>query len=106
MNEMSNWAGAEAGALGDSPSKASRRKAWPWVLGAVLAAAIGGAVWYSDSCRGGGQVAAAATPPPSVTVSQPLVREVDTRLGFLGQFSAVNRIELRAQVGGTLTELH
>jgi RND family efflux transporter MFP subunit len=41
-----------------------------------------------------------------VTVSQPLRREVDVRAGFLGQFSAIDRVELRAQVGGTLTEIH
>jgi membrane fusion protein, multidrug efflux system len=35
-----------------------------------------------------------------------LQREVDTRVGFLGQFSAIDRVELRAQVGGTLTEIH
>lgn len=51
---------------------------------------------------------AAALAPPAlpVTVSQPLQREVDTRAGFLGQFSAIDRVELRAQVGGTLTEIH
>jgi RND family efflux transporter MFP subunit len=35
-----------------------------------------------------------------------LRRDVDSRLGFLGQFSAIDRVELRAQVGGTLTEIH
>jgi multidrug efflux system membrane fusion protein len=40
---------------------------------------------------------------PQVVVSKPLVRDLDTRLGFLGQFSAVSQVELRAQVGGTLT---
>jgi membrane fusion protein, multidrug efflux system len=50
--------------------------------------------------------AAALPSAPSVTVSQPLQREVDTRVGFLGQFSAIDRVELRAQVGGTLTEIH
>jgi RND family efflux transporter MFP subunit len=39
-------------------------------------------------------------------VSKPLVRELDSRLGFLGQFSAVDQVELRAQVGGTLTGIH
>jgi RND family efflux transporter MFP subunit len=39
-------------------------------------------------------------------VSKPLVRELDSRLGFLGQFSAVDQVELRAQVGGTLTQIH
>jgi RND family efflux transporter MFP subunit len=48
---------------------------------------------------------AAAVAPPAVAVSAPLQRDVGTRLKFLGQFSAVNQVELRAQVGGTLTEI-
>ena len=53
----------------------------------------------------------AATPPPAppvpqVVVSTPLARQVDSRLGFLGQFSAIERVELRAQVGGTLTGVY
>jgi membrane fusion protein, multidrug efflux system len=43
---------------------------------------------------------------PQVVVSTPLVRVVDSRLAFLGQFSAVEHVELRAQVGGTLTGIH
>jgi RND family efflux transporter MFP subunit len=50
--------------------------------------------------------AAALPSAPLVTVSEPLQREVDKRVGFLGQFSAIDRVELRAQVGGTLTEIH
>src|SRR6478672_9434705 len=45
---------------------------------------------------------AAVVTPPVVAVSVPLQRNVDTRLQFLGQFSAVDQVELRAQVGGTL----
>jgi RND family efflux transporter MFP subunit len=48
---------------------------------------------------------AAAVAPPAVAVSVPLQRDVGTRLKFLGQFSAVNQVELRAQVGGTLTKI-
>src|ERR1700756_3589228 len=48
---------------------------------------------------------AAAGAPPAVAVSAPLQRDVGTRLKFLGQFSAVNQVELRAQVGGTLTKI-
>jgi multidrug efflux pump subunit AcrA (membrane-fusion protein) len=47
-----------------------------------------------------------APPVPQVVVSKPLAREVDSRLGFLGQFSAIEQVELRAQVGGTLTGIH
>jgi RND family efflux transporter MFP subunit len=51
----------------------------------------------------GSPVHAAAPAPPIVDVSQPLQRDIHGRMQFLGQFSAVDRVELRAQVGGTLT---
>jgi hypothetical protein len=57
---------------------------------------------YSPGASG----SSAAAPPaalPQVVVSKPLVQDLDMRLGFLGQFSAVSQVELRAQVGGTLT---
>jgi hypothetical protein len=44
-------------------------------------------------------------PPPAVTVSAPLARDLGQRAKFLGQFSAVDRVELRAQVGGILKEI-
>src|SRR5262249_13095586 len=51
---------------------------------------------------------AAPTPPPApqVVVTKPLVRNLEQRIGFLGQFSAVDQVEIRAQVGGILTEIH
>lgn len=54
---------------------------------------------------------AGAEPPPAaaqpqVTVSTPLSRELEERLPFLGQFAAVDMVELRAQVGGTLTGIY
>jgi multidrug efflux system membrane fusion protein len=48
----------------------------------------------------------AALPLPSVAVSMPLQRDIGPRLQFLGQFSAVDRVEIRAQVGGTLTQIN
>jgi RND family efflux transporter MFP subunit len=48
--------------------------------------------------------AAAATPPP-VVVSTPIEKNIEARLQFLGQFSAVEQVDLKAQVGGTLTEI-
>jgi RND family efflux transporter MFP subunit len=42
---------------------------------------------------------------PLVTVSRPVVRKVARRSDFLGQFSAVEAVELRAQVGGILKEI-
>jgi len=45
----------------------------------------------------------AASATTVVTVAQPLQRDLHGRLQFLGQFSPVDQVELRAQVGGILT---
>jgi multidrug efflux system membrane fusion protein len=50
--------------------------------------------------------AAAPPPPPDVTVSTPLRYKMASWTNFTGQFSAVERVELRAQVSGYLTEIH
>jgi RND family efflux transporter MFP subunit len=41
-----------------------------------------------------------------VTVSMPLQKQLATYTDFTGQFSAVDRVEIRAQVSGYLTEIH
>jgi RND family efflux transporter MFP subunit len=67
----------------------------------LLSAAIGVGLFMVAGER---EQAVAADAPqlPEVVVSRPLVKDLDSRLGFLGQFSAVDKVELRAQVGGTL----
>jgi multidrug efflux system membrane fusion protein len=87
---------------GPGSSKLRRRV---WAGSAAAIALIAGAV-----ISGSGLVASApepVVPPPLpiVSVSAPLQRSVDTRLQFLGQFSAVEQVELRPQVGGTLTQI-
>ena len=83
-----------------------RRRTWRTAaIGAVTVLAVFGA-WFVFGPHKANQAAAVPTPALPVTVSQPLQREIDTRVGFLGQFSAIDRVELRAQVGGTLTEIH
>jgi RND family efflux transporter MFP subunit len=82
-----------------------RARRWPLLAGIaaiVVAAGIAALFWQ----RGQHQAAPAAPPPPQVTVSRPLQQTVAATTGFLGQFSAVDTVELRAQVGGTLTEIH
>jgi membrane fusion protein, multidrug efflux system len=74
---------------------------------AGLAIAVLGIAWKLYPHGGSDSSTHAAPPPPllQVVVSKPFVRALDTRLGFLGQFSAVDHVELRAQVGGTLTKI-
>lgn len=43
---------------------------------------------------------------PKVSVSEPLLKQIPTMMELLGQFSAINRVELRAQVGGVLSQIH
>ncbi|MCA8091044.1 efflux RND transporter periplasmic adaptor subunit [Burkholderia anthina] len=79
-------------------------KIWVASGAAIAAVAVAGAVamhWSTNSA-----VPSAAPTAPSVAISTPLQRNLDNRLGFLGQFSAVQKVELRAQVGGTLTGIH
>jgi membrane fusion protein, multidrug efflux system len=86
----------------------ARLRRWRWKATALGVAVAAGPflAWLGLAPHPGNRAAAAVTPTPVVTVSQPLQREVDVRAGFLGQFSAIDRVELRAQVGGTLTEIH
>ena len=90
----------------DEPAARPRR--WRWKLTALGAAVALGLTfaWLGLAPHRGNRAAAAPTPTSVVTVSRPLQRELDVRAGFLGQFSAIDRVELRAQVGGTLTEIH
>src|SRR4029077_19415048 len=74
-----------------------------WVA-AALAGIVFLGVWLKYSPRASGSSDGA--PPsalPQVVLRKPLAQDIDTRLGFLGQFAAVSQVELRAQVGGTLT---
>jgi membrane fusion protein, multidrug efflux system len=67
------------------------------VISLVVTAAGGGLVWQHDSRA----PAPPPPPPPQVTVATPLQQAIAATTGFLGQFSAVDSVELRAQVGGT-----
>jgi membrane fusion protein, multidrug efflux system len=92
---------------GKQDLRAVRRSA----AGLLVAAGVGIAVVATGSLtylyrQSDAAVSPAAPALPQVVVSKPLAREVDSRLGFLGQFSAVEQVELRAQVGGTLTGIY
>lgn len=52
------------------------------------------------------KISAQVITPPIVTVSTPLKRNIETQVKFLGQFAAVEHVELRPQVGGTLEKIH
>jgi len=78
------------------------------LLAATIATIAGvAAAWLISSySQSDAAVSVSPAPLPQVVVSRPLVREVGSRLSFLGQFSAVEQVEIRPQVGGTLTGIH
>jgi RND family efflux transporter MFP subunit len=78
-------------------------KAWAGSL--IALGVIAGGVIAGPQLLASQATTASAALPPSVAVSAPLQREVNRRLELLGQFSAVEHVELRAQVGGTLTQI-
>jgi RND family efflux transporter MFP subunit len=93
----------DAGSMADQRPSKPGIKAWAAsliALGVVAGGVIAGPRLLSSSTR-----PTTAAPPPSIAVSAPLQRQVDGRLELLGQFSAVQQVELRAQVGGTLTQI-
>ncbi|PXA86908.1 efflux transporter periplasmic adaptor subunit [Nostoc sp. 3335mG] len=89
-------------ASGYDPDTARRRRIW---LGAGIAIAVLVAAGEFGP-RLFAPAAPPAPPPPAVGVSQPLQREIDRKLSFLGQFAAIKSVEIRAQVGGTLTAVN
>ena len=52
------------------------------------------------------EAAAPAMTPPKVTVAAPLRQRLTTWTSFTGQFSAIDRVEIRAEVSGYLTAIH
>jgi multidrug efflux system membrane fusion protein len=86
------------------PAQSNRRlPAAVWIgTGITMIALL--AAWLKYSPHANARpTSAAAVSVPRVVVSKPLIQNLDTRLSFLGQFSAVSEVEIRAQVGGTLT---
>jgi RND family efflux transporter MFP subunit len=87
----------------------SKPKSWPlrtrYVAAASTCVAVVAIAWTLHSANAA--TASAGSPAlAQVGVSQPLVHAMGTGLGFLGQFSAVDEVEIRPQVGGTLIGIY
>ncbi len=73
-------------------------------LAIIAVVALGSWLIVSGSPRQGGAPGQGGT--PVVTVGAPLKRQVTEWSEFTGQFTAVDYVEIRARVGGFLTEVH
>src|SRR6202044_313706 len=92
MNESINRADGDVITQRSSRGPSARLWAGPIALVVAVAAVALGIHFYSSGTGSAEQPA-----PPTVTVSQPLQRDLSTQLAFLGKFSAGGRVDLRAQ---------
>ncbi|MDR3440916.1 efflux RND transporter periplasmic adaptor subunit [Telmatospirillum sp.] len=73
-----------------------------WAVSLVAGVSFGMA---ADACLTNAYAQQQAA-PPAVTVSFPVKRQTVEWMEFTGQFSSVEYVEIRARVGGYLTEIH
>ncbi|HAH66657.1 MAG TPA: efflux transporter periplasmic adaptor subunit, partial [Rhizobiales bacterium] len=73
------------------------------LLVVIAAAALGYRYWGFWQ---GEQAAPPAPPPPAVTVSKPLVKDLQEWSDFTGQFEARESVEVRARVSGYLESIN
>lgn len=89
------------------PTGRRTRGGWGRTSGLLLLLAVaGGAYWFWPKAAPSEAKQEASMPAPSVDVSFPLHKRLADQSEFLGQFSAVDRVEIRAQVSGYLTDIH
>src|SRR5258708_6923617 len=81
------------------------RRNW-YVAAAAGAILVGTGVWSFSAHVAMPERGTVPPPTPVATVALPLRENVTNRTELTGQFSAVNQVELRAQVSGYLTEIH
>ena len=84
-------------------SRRGSKAAWAGLALLIAAGALWAThPWIAQTTQ---PAAAAAPPAPPVTVAKPLRATVADTTVLLGQFAAVDSVELRAQVGGILTNI-
>jgi RND family efflux transporter MFP subunit len=96
----------------DRPNKlgtpgGKRRRRWPWVTAAALVIAAGAAWWWSDAWKKPDAQAARRGPGAiPVTTAKAESRDVPVRLTANGTVTALQSVELRAQITSTVKEVH
>jgi RND family efflux transporter MFP subunit len=76
-----------------------------WTVSVAVLGLVAAGVVEGPRLLGSPPAEVMAASPPVVSVTVPVQRSLATRVQFLGQFSAVQNVELRPQVGGTLTQI-
>ena len=84
-----------------------KRRRWPWAAVIVVALVAGGAWWWTDSSKK--QDAQAARRPAgaiTVTTARVETRDVPVKIKANGTVTALQSVDLRAQVTSTVSQVH
>ena len=105
MSDQNHAAGAPSANV--TPSSPPRsRVAWLLGIGLLMAAVIGVVVYWQQQAGTEAAPAVQMMPPPEVTVAAPVFQEIVEWDEYTGQFSAVDKVELRARVSGYIESIH
>jgi RND family efflux transporter MFP subunit len=90
------------------PVSARRRRRWPWVVATLALVGAASAWWWSGQSKSAADAKAATKGPGAITVStaRAETRDVPVKLRANGTVTALQSVELRAQVTSTVREVH
>src|ERR1043165_1490758 len=89
-----------------TPSARHRRR-WPWiVLGVLVVAVVIGPGWRAGASRKDGAQAARRPTGVTVVTARAEKRDVPVRILASGRVTALQSVDLRAQVTSTVREIH
>ena len=97
IDSRGNTAGGGSG--GTNVPRPGKPGVKAWAVSLLALGAVAGGVIVGPQIVSPQDTHKAVAAPSNVAVSVPLQRDVADRLELLGQFSAVQQVELRAQVG-------
>ena len=105
--EIPNGSEDHPNKLGTPAAHGKRRRRWPWVTAVLVVIVAGAAWWWSDAAKKQDAQAARRGPGPvPVTTAKAESRDVAVRLAANGTVTAVQTVELRAQITSTVREVH
>ena len=90
-----------------SPHSDSHRRRWPWiVVGIVVLALVVAAGWRASTSRKDGAQAARRSTVVTVVTARAEKRDVPVRILANGTVTALQSVDLRAQITSTVREIH
>ena len=90
-----------------APSPASSRRRWPWLAGAAILGVAAAAWWWTDSSKKqDAQAARRSAGAIPVVTARAQARDVPVKLRANGTVTALQSVDLRAQITSTVREVH